>query len=115
MFLMTRSYGSAELEYLERELHKRYRLGDVFAVHLPCSHRYRVKKGGRKEQQIMDSDSNVLDDQTCSVCFKMRCLDDKPALSEIEYVKDKDGDEEPSIELLKVKHGFYQWLYERLN
>lgn len=112
---MNRSYGSAELEYIERELHRRYRLGDVFAVHLPCSHRYRVKKGGRKEQQIAESDSNVLDDQTCSVCFKLRCGDDdKPALSEIEYVKEGDGDE-PSIELLKAKHGFYQWLYEHMN
>jgi hypothetical protein len=113
MFLMTRSYSAAELEYIERELHRRYRLGDVFAVHLPCSHRYRVKKGGRKEQQILDSDSNVLDDQTCSVCFKLRCTDDKP-LAVIEYVKERDGDD-PSIELLRAKDEFYRWLYERVN
>lgn len=114
MFLMNRSYCSAELEYIEKELHRRYRLGDVFAVHLPCSHRYRVKKGGRKEQQIVEADSNVLDDQTCSVCFKLRCGDDNPTLTKIDYVKDKDGDE-PSVELLKAKQGFYQWLYERMN
>ena len=113
MFMMSRSYSAAELEYIEQELHKRYRLGDVFAVHLPCSHRYRVKKGGRKEQQILDSDS-VLNDQTCSVCFKLRCTDDKPALVDIEYVKERDGDE-PSIELLKAKDEFYRWLYERVN
>lgn len=111
---MNRSYGSAELEYLEQELHRRYRLGDVFAVHLPCSHRYRVKKGGRKEEQILESDSNVLDDQTCSVCFKLRCIDDKTYLSQIEYVKENDG-AEASIELLKAKREFYQWLYERVN
>ena len=115
MFLMDRSYSSAELEYIERELHRRYRIGDVFAVHLPCSHRYRVKKGGRKEQNILDSDSSVLDDKTCSVCFKLRCADDKPALADIEYVKEKDGDESPSIELLKSKDEFYRWLYERMN
>jgi hypothetical protein len=114
MFMMNRSYGSAELEYIERELHRRYRLGDVFAVHLPCSHRYRVKKGGRKEQQIVESDSNVLDDQTCSVCFKLRCGDDKPSDADLEYVREKDGDE-PSVELLKAKQGFYKWLYERMN
>jgi hypothetical protein len=114
MFLMTRSYSAAELEYIERELHRRYRLGDVFAVHLPCSHRYRVKKGGRKEQQILDSDSNVLDDQTCSVCFKLRCTDDKPVLAVIECVKERDGDD-PSIELLRAKDEFYRWLYERVN
>ena len=109
---MARSYSFAELEYIERELHRRYRLGDVFAVHLPCSHRYRVKKGGRKEQQILDSDSSVLDDQTCSVCFKLRCTDDKPAL--VADVKERDGDE-PSVELLKAKDEFYRWLYERVN
>ncbi len=114
MFLMTRSYGSAELEDLERELHRRYRLGDVFAVHLPCSHRYRVKKGGRKEQQIVDSDRNVLDDQTCSVCFKLRCIDDEPTPYEIEYIKENDG-YDPTIELVMIKQKFYQWLYERLN
>jgi hypothetical protein len=111
MFIMDRSYSSTELMYIEQELHKRYRIGDVFAVHLPCSHRYRVKKGGRKEQQIENSD-NVLDDQSCSVCFKLRCSDDNPP--DIEYVAEKDG-EKPSIELLKVKDKFYQWLYERIN
>lgn len=112
MFMMARSYSAAELEYIEQELHRRYRLGDVFAVHLPCSHRYRVKKGGRKEQHILDSDSSVLDDQTCSVCFKLRCTDYKPEL--VEYVKERDGDK-PSIDLLKVKDEFYRWLYERVN
>jgi hypothetical protein len=114
MFLMTRPYSAAELEYIERELHRRYRLGDVFAMHLPCSHRYRVKKGGCKEQQILGSDSSVLDDQTCSVCFKLRCTDDQPALADIEYVKERDGDE-PNIELLKAKDDFYSWLYKRVN
>jgi hypothetical protein len=115
MFLMDRSYSSAELEYIEQELHRRYRLGDVFAVHLPCSHKYRVKKGGRKEQQIMNLTSSVLDDQTCSVCFKIRCTDDKPALAEIEYVNEKDGEKPPSVEFLKAKDEFYRWLYERVN
>jgi len=111
MFMMNRSYSSSELEYIERELHKQYRLSDVFATHLPCSHRYRVKKGGRKEQQILQS-NNVLDDQTCSVCFKLRC-DDNPS-EIIEYVTKKDG-EEPTVELLKTKNEFYRWLYERIN
>lgn len=111
MFLMARPYSSSELEYIDRELHRRYRLGDVFALHLPCSHRYRVKKGGRKEQQILDSESSVLDEQTCSVCFKLRCTDDKPTLA----YRDGDGDEPPSVELLKAKDEFYRWLYERVN
>jgi hypothetical protein len=111
---MIRSYGPAELEYHERELHKHYRLGDVFVEHVPCLHRYRVKKGGRKEQQILESDNNVLDDQTCSICFKLRCVEDNPMLSQIEYMNKFDGDA-PSIELLNAKRDFYQWLYERVN
>lgn len=108
MFLMARPYSSAELESIELELHRRYRLGDVFAMHLPCSHRYRVKKGGRKERQILDSGNSVLDDQTCSVCFKLRCTDD------IEHVV-YDDESSPSVELLKVKDLFYRWLYEHVN
>jgi hypothetical protein len=115
--MMNRSYGSDELEHIERELHKHYRLGHLFAVHVPCSHRYRVKKGGRKEQQIIQADSNLLDDQTCSVCFKIRCSDDSEIITLkdlIDYVKEKDGDE-PNVELIKAKRKFYQWLYERMN
>jgi hypothetical protein len=111
---MTRLYGSAELKDIETELHQRYRIGDVFAVHEPCSHRYRVKKGGRKEQQIMNSISNTFDDQSCSVCFKLRYLGDEPEFSEIDTVKKNDG-EEPTFELIKAKAKFYQWLYERVN
>lgn len=112
MFLMTRSYGSNELEYLNKELHRRYRLGDVFAVHVPCAHRYRVKKGGRKEQQILKAENNLLDDQTCSVCFKLRCMDDEFEPSHIDFIKESDGSE-PTLDLLKAKHIFYKWLYER--
>jgi hypothetical protein len=111
---MNRSYGSDELKYIEQELHKRYRIGDVFATHIPCSHRYRVKKGGRKEQQIIESENSVMDDQTCSICFKLRCDTDNPMIEEINIVKEKDG-QEPDLQLLKVKHNFYQWLYERVN
>ena len=103
---MERLYCSSELESIEQDLHRRYRLGNVFAVHLPCEHRYRVKKGGRKEQQILDSDTTVLDDQTCSVCFKLRCTDDTPLSEIIEHIKEQDG-EKPCIELLKTKDIFY--------
>lgn len=110
---MGRLYSSSELKFIEQELHKRYRLSDTFATHIPCLHRYRVKKGGRKEQQLLNSDSSVLDDQTCSVCFKLRCTNEQPDI-EIEYILQHDG-ENPSLELLKNKNTFYKWLYERVD
>lgn len=113
MFALSRIYSQSELDYHERELHKRFRIGDVFAIHKPCAHRYRVKKGGRKEQAILKEGNNVLDEQSCSICFKTRCTDDNPSFSEIEYVTKYDGDK-PTIELLTFKMNFYKWLYERI-
>jgi hypothetical protein len=112
---MRRPYCSEELLYLETEMHKQYRLGDVFAVHLPCSHRYRVKKGGRKEQEILKAENNVLDEHTCSVCFKLRCNDDNPSMDDIEYIKEKDGEIPSTLKLLEIKNSFYKWLYQRMN
>jgi len=52
---MDRPYSLEELMELDDAIHTKYRLGKVFAEHSPCGHRYRVKKGGRKEQYILSS------------------------------------------------------------
>jgi hypothetical protein len=116
MYLLNRTYGPLELCYLEEELHRKLRIGNTFAEHLNCSHRYRVKKGGRKEQKILETleTNGFLDDQTCSVCFKLRCDPDIISGTDIEFVKTKDG-KDVSLELLIAKHNFYTWLYEHLK
>jgi len=110
MTAQLRPYSQSELEDLEKDIYIRHRLGPVTAVHLPCLHEYKVKKGGRKEQHILknnlDSSSQVLDDQTCSVCFKLRTnvsLDPHPVLPSTEEPLSRD-------KLLRID-SFYRWLY----
>jgi hypothetical protein len=100
---MTRPYSISELKDLEREVYSRHRLSDTAVVHTPCLHRYRVKKGGRKEQFISSTDG-VLDDQTCSVCFKIRTSGDPPNdCMEKEFELSKKMIDDIDI--------FYKWLY----
>lgn len=140
--MMDRPYCLQELRDLESELHDKYRLSNIFAQHYPCGHKYRVKKGGRKEQFILDTlleskntstygpSSNglgldgLLDDQTCSVCFKLRTSieSNKPTASFIDNIKILDGlwpgaegpdtDCKIDIEFLKQKTNFYKWLFQ---
>jgi hypothetical protein len=135
--MMDRPYCLQELRDVESELHDKYRLSNIFAQHYPCGHKYRVKKGGRKEQFILDTlplerlkntSSNdlkamegcnvgldgLLDDQTCSVCFKLRTSieSNKPTASFIDNIKIRDTDSKIDIEFLKQKTNFYKWLFQ---
>lgn len=119
--MMDRPYCLQELKDLESELHDKYRLSSIFAQHFPCGHKYRVKKGGRKEQFILDSNptgnDSVLDDQTCSVCFKLRTSIDsnKPTTSVIDNTKLRDINDPfhaIDIDYLKQKTHFYKWLFQ---
>jgi hypothetical protein len=110
---MNRPYCHSELLDIEKDIYNKYRLSNIVASHIPCLHEYKVKKGGRKEQYIqtvlqtvLDSTKRaLLDDQTCSVCFKIRTnVDDTiPVLPA--------HDEELSREKLDKIDEFYRWLY----
>ena len=77
---MNRPYCISELKDIDNDLKAKYRLSDIFAEHIPCMHRYRVKRGGRKERSIKDFGcTGGIDDMTCSICFKLRTSDDAPA------------------------------------
>jgi len=111
---MNRPYCSEELRDLNSEIHARHKLSDVFAVHRPCLHRYRVKKGGRKEQFILEAARETIDDQTCSVCFKLRTSLKKPSTEDIELIRINDGNDEYQLNeiFLSVKNEFYRWLFQ---
>ena len=100
-----RPYSTSELQDLEREIYSRHRLGDVLVTHVPCLHVYRVKRGGRKEQHLKQSETGrIMDEQTCSVCFKIRTCEDSPPIT--------PSEEEPiSKEKLDQIDAFYRWLY----
>ena len=108
---MYRPYSLSELKDIEKELHSKYRLSNVFAEHLSCKHRYRVKKGGRKEQHIVDIKGSPLDEQTCSLCFKIRTSVDVPSSQVIDNVQSNDGNT-LDRQLLWDKEEFYKWLFQ---
>lgn len=104
-----RPYCISELQDLERDIYARHRLGDVIVTHVPCMHEYRVKKGGRKEQHLLQrlvEERHIMDDQTCSICFKIRtCVDEEPTplLPSI-----NDPLTRNKLERIDT---FYKWLY----
>lgn len=98
---MSRPYSIPEIRDGEAELYLKHRLSDVIAVHTPCLHKYRVKKGGRKEQYLMGLNGELLDDQTCSVCFKARTVGSIPEYPEKISTKHD----------LETLDKFYKWLY----
>jgi len=102
---MERPYSSSELHDLEKDLHARYRLSNVFAVHTGCNHRYRTKKGGKKEHYAEYEPS--LSSQTCSVCYKLKTTSEPPTINGI---SEFDG-EKISKKFLREKEDFYRWLY----
>ena len=84
-----RPYCISELKDIDSDMKAKYRLSDIFAEHYPCLHRYRVKKGGRKERYIKDfGDADFLDDMTCSICFKLRTSSG----DDVSSVDEQDGD-----------------------
>lgn len=117
---MNRPYSQTELLRLDENVKIRYRLSDIFAVHSPCMHRYRVKKGGRKEESILcnrisgdDTSSPSMNDLTCSVCFKLRTsVDEVPSEADIKWIGKNDGNvASATIRDVNLKANFYRWLY----
>jgi hypothetical protein len=88
-----RPYSDSELRALDAEITIKHRLSDVFVEHVPCAHRYRVKRGGRKEEAAKAAAFAPLDSRTCSVCFKVRTTseDDRPSDALIANVATLDG------------------------
>jgi len=112
-----RPYCLQELRDMENDIHKKFSLSDVFATHKPCSHRYRIKKGGRKEQELSnDVPTNaearlVLTDQTCSVCYKIRTTTEPMSEEIIEEIKNMDGKQILNKNFIQNKKYFYKWLF----
>jgi hypothetical protein len=102
---MNRPYSSLELVDLINDVYAKHRLGECVAIHSPCMHKYKVKKGGRKEQHLLENGPN-LDDQTCSVCFKIRTSGGAPENLLIDTDYDK-----LTRQIILDTDTFYRWLY----
>lgn len=124
MFL-NRLYCLHELLDYDKQIHEKYGLSNVIASH-DCGHRYRTKRGGIKETIILHNTASgamksvgaqyeKISHKTCSVCFKIRTnAHENIATDIIDYVCQHEGTEKPTIEFLKNKNLFYQWLYKHV-
>jgi hypothetical protein len=115
MFL-NRLYCLNELLDYDKQIHEKYKLGNVIASH-DCGHRYRTKAGGIKETIILHNKAQKgnLSHKTCSVCFKMYTnVHENISTDIIDSVCRQEGTERPTIEFLKNKNLFYQWLYKHV-
>lgn len=110
----TRPYSINELETRRKGLYNYLRLGDVYAQHLKCNHKYYVKKNGRKEKEIQENNSP--DTGNCSVCWKLKRTPrqlKESAYNVVDcYMKDfYDENKKISYESFDLENIFYKWLY----
>lgn len=115
MFL-NRLYYLDELLSYEKQIHEKYKLGDIIAGH-ECGHRYRTKRGGIKESTILynKTQNEKLPQKNCSVCFKLR-VNQNENIDEtiIQHICSQEGTEVPTVSFLENKYTFYEWLYKHL-
>lgn len=117
-----RPYCMQELTDLDLNIQRKFSLSDIFITHHKCLHRYRIKKGSKKEQELLfqnekteqneQNEKNehiVWDNRTCSVCYKIRTSFEP--IPNIEVVAKYDG-KFIDRELIKNKHEFYRWLFQ---
>lgn len=113
-----RPYSQDELQQMRQNLYYSMRLGDTLALHQDCGHFYFVKKNGRKEREIMDTNNPG----NCSVCWKFnktpyQLRDKASKLVEsytIEFYSHSPSDK-MSYSKVDLENSFYKWLYDDFN
>ena len=111
----TRPYSQDELSFNREKLRKFFRLSNSRVSHQRCRHFYLVRTNGRKEREMIETNSS--DVGNCSVCWR---INKTPP-----YLKDRAidlvhkycefFDEDPTIltyRLNDIEDVFYKWLYE---
>ena len=111
----TRPYSQNELTDRRSRLYRNFRLGKNIVRHQRSGYFYRVKANGRKEREMLETDSE--DVGNCSVSWKLNKTAD--------YLKDRAFDmvdnymenfeTEPTLltyRLMNIEETFYRWLYE---
>lgn len=110
-----RPYSKLELVDIDAEINKKFKIGDVIASHYTCQHKYRVKRGGKKELSVLDSVDGYLPAFMCSVCYKLRTSNEKidadieRIMCDAECTRPKDFILD--VDILRQKEQFYKWLY----
>ena len=110
-----RPYSQDELDELRHSLSYRLRLGNTMAIHKDCGHFYFVKKNGKKEREIIDTNNYG----NCSVCWKLNKTPEylyENALQLIEtyklYFDPYSEDKYMTYSKVELENIYYKWLYE---
>lgn len=109
----SRPYSQSELKHLSFKNKKKLRLGDIYAIHDKCGHKYLVKCNGRKEKEIIKDGVHG----NCSVCWRLSKLRNNKynaAKDLIEsYYKSKKRDEDARLFYydIQIENIYHSWVY----
>jgi hypothetical protein len=118
----TRPYSQAELAEKRKDLYNSLRLGNHIAHHKKCKHFYYVKRGGRKEKEMLEN--NTDDPGNCSVCWTLHRTPPshtnmaRDLVHEYHDIIGKDYDKQNtylSYQKLDIETTYYKWLYGHDN
>jgi hypothetical protein len=111
----TRPYSQNELTFNRDKLNRNFRLSKSRAHHKRCNHFYLVRVNGRKEREMIESESN--DVGNCSVCWKLSKTQHSLKERALELIHHYHENFETDPKLMTHRLGelettYYNWLYE---
>lgn len=116
--IATRPYSQRELNDIRSDTKRMLRLSVHQAEHGRCRHFYNVKKGGRKEEKIIENLQNT-NVGACSVCWKIEntpqhLIEQAMGLCDdyMYYFEEKEP-EKLTYDMVMTERIFYIWLYEK--
>ncbi len=112
MYVSDRPYSSKELQIMRKKLFRTLRLGNTIIFHRDCQHMYYAKINGRKEREILET--NTVSSH-CSVCWKLNRTPKKLKQKARNLVDQYLGSGVDSYESLSILYNFYIWLYYEFN
>lgn len=109
-----RPYSQHELQDMRTKFSERNYISDVFAHHDKCSHFYRVKKNGKKFNNIISEN----DPGNCTVCWKLsktphHLYDNAMDLVFLYEKTFKDPVDRMFYDDVDIETCFYTWIYEQ--
>ena len=110
----TRPYSQNEHQYNREKMFNKLRIGKTWVFHKKCGHFYRVKKNGKKQQEIENSYTDDLGN--CSVCWRINRTSRNLKSAAIDVVREYsiyfcNTNKFFTYDMVKLENKFYNWLY----
>lgn len=116
-----RPYSQNELKNKRSQLYNKLKLSKIEAEHSHCGHFYKVRKNGRKEKEIIESNNN--DSGNCSICWKINKIKNKflqEKAKDLVYEYSNCFYNRPNkpfltYDMVNLETTYYTWLYEDIQ